>query len=324
MAGENSEGYVDMDAATAAAQRLMDAEGSDESADVDEPQGQAAPAAPPAPESTAPTGDILPDPPEDEEFIPRADLESLLEGVTDPGAREAITTAYKSFQRGYTQASQKVSGLRRAFEGIDPQQAREAYDFVQNLTTDRDFATRVHGELAQALELQGASPAAADAEASRQIESAMAGDLEDFGVDPSNPLVSKVASIEARQAEWERKMQERDAQAQREAQIRDIERMDQKIRRERSDLDDDDMNAVYALAASTGGDLEAAVELYDGLVERTVTNYVAKKSAAPGAAAAPPSGAPHSEEPVVIENVDQAHKIALERAKQLFAARDAQ
>lgn len=312
MADENSN-YIDMDEATAAAERLLAAEAPDEEAGV-EPgtEGQAAPPASPAPEPT-------PEAPAEEEFYPRADLESLLEGVTDPAAREAISTAYKSFQRGFTQKSQELSGLRRAFEGVDPQQAREAYDFVQNLTSDREFATRVHSELAQALELAGASPAQAQAEATRQVESAMAGDLEDFGVSPDNPLVSKVAQLEARQAEWERREAERIQQMQRDAAIAAIERQDQAIRRSRADLDDDAMNAVYSLAASTGGDLEAAVEIYDALTERIVTDYVAKKSAPQGAASAPPSGAAHSEEQVEIRNVDDAHKIAAERLKQIFA-----
>jgi len=316
------EPYVDMDAATAAAQRLMDAEASSDEGEAGvEPgtEGQVAAAESPAPEPTeSPAAEEKPAA-EEEEFLPRADLESLLEGVTDPGAREAITTAYKSFQRGFTQKSQELSGLRRAFEGIDPNQAREAYDFVQNLATDRDFATRVHSELAQALELAGASPAQAEAEATRQVESALAGDLEDFGVSPDNPLVKQVAALEARQADWERREQERVQQAQRDAEIAAIQRQDQKIRRERTDLDDDAMNAVYALGASTGGDLEAAVEIYDALTERIVTDYVARKSAPAGAAAAPPAGATHSEEPVVIQNMDDAGKIAAERIKQIFA-----
>jgi len=311
------EPYVDMDAATAAAERLLAAEGTDESAAGEEPTGQVAPPAPPAPESTETPP--APEAGEGEEFYPRADLESLLEGVSDPAAREAISTAYKSFQRGFTQKSQELSGLRRAFDGIDPAQAREAYDFVQNLTSDRDFALRVHSELAAALEQAGATPAQAQAEASRQVESAMAGDLEDFGVSPDNPLVKQVASLEARLAASEQAARARAEQERVDAQIRDIERQDQKIRRERTDLDDDAMNAVYSLAASTGGNLEAAVEMYDALTQRIVTDYVAKKSVAPGAAAAPAQGASHSEEPVEILTVDDAHKLAVERVKQIFA-----
>ena len=314
MAGENSDPYVDMDAATAAAEALLNTDAPDEDAGIEPSSGQVALEAPTAPEATTQE-----ETPEAEDFIPRADLESLLEGVNDPQAREAITTAYKSFQRGFTQKSQEVSGLRRAFEGIDPAQAREAYDFVQNLTSDRDFATRVHGELAQALELAGASPAQAEAEATRQVESAMAGDLEDFGVSPDNPLVKKVTELESRQAQWEQRESERQADARRQSEIAAIERQDQAIRRQRKDLDDDAMNAVYQLAASTGGDLEAAVEVYDALTERIVTDYVARKSAAPGAAAAAPTGAPHSEAPVEITSVDEAHKIAVERVKQIFA-----
>jgi len=272
---------------------------------------------PPAPEATAPEPEV--EAPEVEDFIPRADLESLLEGIDDPKARESVITAYKSFQRGFTEKSQKLSGLSRAFEGIDPAQAREAFDFVQNLTTDRNFAAQVHSELAQALEQAGASPAQAEAEATRQVSAAQAGELEDWGVDPENPLVREVQELKQWKVEQSAREVERDLKIARDAQIRDIERMDAEVRRQHPQYDEGDMGTIYRFAASMGGDLFAAQEAYEAERDRLVTAYVAQKAAAPRNTSAP-GGAAHSEEPVTINTVKEAHAAAPEVLARILAA----
>lgn len=281
------------------------------------PTEQVAPEATPAPEATAPEPVV--EAPEVEDFYPRADLESLLEGVDDPKAREAISTAYKSFQRGFTQKAQQVAGLQRAFEGIDPAQAREAFDFVQNLTSDRAFAAQVHAELAQALEQAGASPAQAEAEATRQVESAQAGAVEDWGIDPENPLVKEVNELKQWKVEQSAREVERELKLARDAQIRDIERMDAEVRRQHPHYSEEDMGTIYRFAASMGGDLFAAQEAYDAERDRLVTAYVAQKAAAPKTPAAP-TGAPHSEEPVTINTVKEAHAAAPEVLARILAA----
>lgn len=277
---------------------------------------QVAPEATPAPEATA--QEPVVEEPEVEDFVPRADLESLLEGVEDEKARESIITAYKSFQRGFTEKSQKIAGLQRAFEGIDPNQAREAFDFVQNLTSDRAFAAQVHAELAQALEAAGASPAQAEAEATRQVESVQAGAVEDWGIDPDNPLVKEVQELKQWKVEQSAREVERDLKIARDAQIRDIERMDAEVRRQHPGYDEGDMGTIYRFAASMGGDLFAAQEAYEAEKDRLVTAYVAQKAAAPKAQAAP-SAAAHSEEPMTINTVKEAHEAAPEVLKRILA-----
>ena len=102
--------------------------------------------------------------------------------------------------------------------------------------------------------------------------------------------------------------------------IAEIERQDQALRREFPALEDDDMDAIYKIAANMQGDLYQAKEYFDALNDRIVTNYVARKKAAPKNQAPRGTGAIHSEEPVVIESVKQAHPLAVERATQLLNA----
>lgn len=277
---------------------------------------QSEPTDSPAGETTAPE-----ETQEVEDFLPRADLESLLEGVEDESARERIITAYKSFQSGFTKRTQEVSELRRSFEGIDPQAARQAYDFVQNLSSDRDFAVQVHQELSAALQEAGLTPGQASQEATRQIERA-ASEYEDMGLDPENPLVQKLTELEQWKAEQERIAAERAVTEQREAMVREIERQDASLRRENPKYEEADWEAVYRLAASTQGDLYAAQEQYEAIKDRLATEYAITKARVPQGIQPTPTAAPHSEQPVEIKTIDQAHEIAKERFRQLMAARE--
>jgi|SRR6187551_598446 len=312
------EDYVDLDAAAAAAKELFSiGETSDEEPETEvEEQSEVV-------EEEAPTADDetteTPAEPEaeEEDFIPRADLESLLEGL-EGEARERVVTAYKSFQRLSTKQSQANAELRRAFDGVDPQEARQAYEFVQNLGSDPEFAMAVHKELSAALEQAGMSPAQASREASRQIEeTASEGEKYDLSDFEDNPFVQELNELKQWRASQEREAQERRAQEAMERQIREIEEDVAKLRRDNPNMDDDDMDVIYKIAASTGGDVFAAKEYFDGVRDRLVTDYVATKKRVPKSSGGG-GGAPHSEEPVEITGIDMAHKLAVERARHLM------
>lgn len=320
------EEYVDMDAARAAAEELLNiGGGSDEDAEEVEEQSETVESeASATPDETTESEEEAPAESEEEDFIPRADLESLLEGL-EGEPRERVITAYKSFQRLSTKKAQEVSGLLRSFEGIDPTEARQAYDFVQQLGTDPQFALSVHGELTQALTDAGMSPAQASQVAAEAIESKSAEATPDYDLSEfeDNPFVQQLTALQARvdAADRERKEAEERAafEAHQEALIREVERQDQQIRRDRPELDDEDMQTVYGLAASTQGNLFAALEQYDALKDRLVTSYVASKTAAPKHAAPPRAAASHSETPVEVTSIKQAHELAKERLTQLMA-----
>lgn len=318
------EPYMDVEGAAEALRQMeLEADGSEEVVEEQAKTESEAPAPDETTESEAPA--------EEEDFIPRADLESLIEGL-EGEPRDRVIDAYKSMQRGFTKRSQEVSELRRTFEGLDPKEVRQAYDFVQNLGSDPDFAMKVHGELTDALTNAGMSPRAAAQEATRQIEEKV-DEVEDLDLDgfEDNPFVQKLTRLEKQQRDFFAQI-EADKAAQAEAEqkrrfdehqnqvIKEIERQDAEIRRQNVNLDDDDMETIYKLAASTEGDLFAAKELYDGLRDRLVTDYVATKKRVPSGGGGGPAGggSVHSEEPVEILSTDQAHALAVERARHLL------
>ena len=257
----------------------------------------------PGPESTEQAAPVAAAP----EFLPRADLDALLEGVQDPTAKERIEQAYRSFQGDYTKKTQELAEQRKAFGDIDPGAAREAYDFVQALQSDRDFAMQVHGELSTALERAGLTPQQAQAEASRQIE-----DVRTSELDPSDPVVQELNELK----EW-RNAQEREWQ--RAEAIREIERQDAALRRANPNLGDDDMDVIYKLAATTGGDLFAAQEYFDKVRDRIAQTYVSQKAQVP-MGVTPSGGLGASEIPERLTNMEDAHKAAVNRLEQMLAA----
>lgn len=312
------EKYIDLDAAAEALKAMGLEDDSDESTDEPNADEQAEVA---EVEATADDETTEPDTEpevEDEDFVPRADLESLLEGL-EGEARERVITAYKSFQSGFTKQSQANAKLRRAFDGVDPDEARQAYDFVQNLGSDPQFALQVHQELSAALEKAGMSPAAASREATRQIEETApeADALDDF---EDNPFVQQLNELRQWKVAQEKEAEERKAREYQDSIIRDIERQDQEIRRRNPKIEDDDMDVIYKVAAAMGGDLFAAKDYFDGVRDRLVTDYVASKKRVPagGGGGHPVNTGISSEEPTEIISIKQAHDLAVERAKHLL------
>lgn len=278
------------------------------------PEAPAAPEAPEAPEAPAA---------EEDSFIPRADLQSLLDGVEDPDVRERIERAYKSFQSGYTRKTQEIAREREKLSGLDPELAQQAVEFVTALQTDGDFALQVHEELTKSLEQAGLTRRQAEVEATRQIEeTTLDPELEALGVDPDNPLVRKLNELENWKREQEANAQRWQQEQEQERQVNEalalIERQTLDIRKADPTLSDEDMDAIYKIAASTGGNLFEAESYFKDMRDRFVSAYVSQKAAVPAGVTAPPPSAP-AEEPVVIADTDEGHKLAQEKLRQILA-----
>jgi hypothetical protein len=274
---------------------------------------------PPAPaeqapvEPVAPAAEPTPAPETAEEFVPRADLESLLEGVNDEAARQAVIDAYKSFNRDYTQKTQSLAAERRRLQGIDPDAAQQSIEFFEKLQSDREFALGVHRELSQALEAAGALQAPVPPEA--PVAAPAPSNYEDYGIDPDNPLAKDLAELREWKAQEEQRRQteaqEREYYEWQQNEIAKIETQALAIRKDNPQYDDEDMDAIYKIAASTGGDLNAARDYFESMQDRVVTNYIARKGKAPGGVTpAPGGGTSHSEAPQEFRNVKEAHKLA--------------
>lgn len=234
----------------------------------------------------------------------KTDLNSLLEGVTDPQARAAIESAYKSFQGDYTRNMQQIAPWRQFAEaGIDPAVAAQSLEFVQALETDPDFVRAVHGQLSQALEAAGLSPAQASEEAARQIEESTSG----FGNEEQSPLQREVAELRA----WKEDMESQQVQY---TMMAELQRSEMAIRQANPTYTDQDVERIYELAFAHGGDLNAAQQSYEALRQGFISGYVDQKGAA---AAASPSAAVQvaaasSDEPVDMTDWNTARQAARE------------
>lgn len=268
----------------------------------------------PATEGTPEAGTTAVEPPvvqptETPDSFTKTDLASLLDGVTDPTARERIESAYKAFQGDYTRNMQTIAPYRQLAEaGIDPNQAIESLQFMQALETDPDFVVAVHQQLSQALEQAGLDPAQAAQEAARQIES---GDA--FGTGEDNPLANEVAELR----QWKEEMESAQVQH---TMMAELQRAEMAIRQDNPTYTDKDVERVYELAFAHGGNLMQAAQSYEALRNDFITGYVDQKGTA--AAAAPTSAIPgtpaSSDEPLDLTDWDTARKAAREHLRNVL------
>jgi hypothetical protein len=103
-------------------------------------------------------------------------------------------------------------------------------------------------------------------------------------------------------------------QAQQES-LAELEAMENTIRTSNPHYTDDDMQALYALAYSTDGDLLAAQEAYAGIQQRLLGNYLQAKTVPMGATPAPSS--PSSVPERSFKTLDEAHNAAMERLRNI-------
>lgn len=231
-------------------------------------------------------------------------------GIDPQSLPDALQPIYKSMQADYTRSKQGISEEARAYEALNEyggaEAALEAVQFAQALSTDPNYALQVHEQLTEALTAAGLTPAQASAEAERQIEEAaapVAYDDDEYGAD--NPLVQKLSSVEQELQsikQWRAQEEERAIHISME---REVNRQEAEILNKHPEwANEEDLEAVYALAYSTGGNLIAAAEQYKQLQDRMMENWINQKSQVPaGLAPTPSAGAPNAEEPTKITSL---------------------
>lgn len=181
---------------------------------------------------------------------------------------------YKSMQGDFTRAKQEQAERARQFEALEQyggvDVAVQGLDWISSLQ-DPDNAMALHRELTSALKEQGYSVAEAEAEASRQVGQAQAEELEDFDGDENyNALKKELDAMKETLADREeREFQDRIAAQ--------MDRQEAEIRNAHPDYEDDDIEALYALAYSTNANLEEAAGLYEGIESHILGRYIEKK-----------------------------------------------
>jgi len=216
---------------------------------------------------------------------------------------EDMQAVYRSMQADYTRKTQEIAEQRRQYEafsqnGIDPNEALEAVSLLQRMNTDPEFAFGLSQEIQ-----------------SRLQELGYANDpiVEDTPIDNSYeglpPEVAKELQ-EMRQFREEMLLQQEQQQV-----LQEIEAAEQTIRTMNPDYSDNDMDAIYSLAYSTNGDLMAAQEMYHQIQQNLLGSYLQAKTVPHGATPAP--GGPSSVPSKGFNNLDEAHKAAMERVRNI-------
>lgn len=209
----------------------------------------------------------------------------------DPNALPAeLRPYYESMQADYTRKTQEVAPYRQLAQetGLDVaglRQSAELYGALQ----DPQQLVEFYGELTNALQAQGLTPAQADAAATQHIANVQSGGQEDLSLDPEE---QRIQALEAKLATWEQTQQQQREALQREqmqvALVSEMNRMENVVKETHPDWGQEEIDAVYELSAFYGGNLiDAATRL-----DEITSNRVAKILNGKGAAAANPALTP--------------------------------
>ena len=240
---------------------------------------------PPTPEGSDPAVTPEAEAPEGDSFT-RADLDSLLEGISDPSARERIETAYKSFQGDYTRKTQAIAEKEKQLEQFgNPDDIKQALEFQAQLADPRNWP-QMHQELTTALQQMGYTPAEAAQVAADQMTEAAAtkpslDEIDDPELEPVKNYVQNLESrFEALTAEIEAERQTQRTEQMRLAVASELTRQENAIRQSNPSYDDDDVATIYEMSSFYGGDLFQAQERFEQVRQNQLSKYLEQKGIA--------------------------------------------
>lgn len=222
-----------------------------------------------------------------------------------------LQQAYKLMQGDYTRTKQSLAEQRKALEGLDVDQAREAMDFYQALQTDPSYAFQVHQALTQSLQQAGYSLGDAQRAATNAINQQSdfgaeqmdgmyygAGDFTE-GPDPRDQMIQQLNS---RLDAIEQASQYQDFAAQ-------VQRQEMAVRQAHPDYTETDLQRIYSIAPSFDNDLVQADRAYQEWKSEMIADYLNQKSSVPSVGS-PQSSVAHAQEPTHFADLNEAHKAA--------------
>lgn len=293
------------------------------------PVEQATPAPVPTPEGETPAPQVQPDFNRDElgrfaRFEPETPAVEETVDTFDGGKfnpdqlPEELRPGWNQLQAAFTQKTQELAEQRKMFEGVDLAEARQAYDFYQQLQ-DPQYLVQFHGELSQALEAQGLTPAQANAEAARQLGTTapaveQAGDaLAALRSDPElAPVAEMVGGLQSQLQQMQQQMAQ--AEAMRAQEQMELAVAGEMLRQEsllrEAGMKDEHINAVKQLAPSFDGSLLEAAEAFKSIREQTLTEWLESKQTVEAGVGPVQNPQTVSEIPTQIEDLDTALKAA--------------
>lgn len=231
-------------------------------------------------------------------------VEESFTGLDPTNLPDDLQMLYKNMQADYTRKTQEIAEQRKVFSqfdeyGIDPSYALEAVGFLQRLDNDPAFAAEVANHLAP-----------------RQ-EQPMTVQQDNVGVVPNNEEGYANLPPEL-QAELEsmREFRSQMLEAQQNQQmLYELEQEEAQIRTQYPHYSDSDIDNIYSLAYATDGDLLAAQQMYHDLEQGVLNKYLQSKQVPMGATS--PQGGPASVPGASFGSLDEAHKAAMELARNL-------
>lgn len=233
----------------------------------------------------------------------------------DPAARAYAEKRIADYQRGFTARTTELADANRLLEqaGGNFESVQEAYEFASLLQSNTPEGEQARASLYQALSEQygnQGTPPAPEAPAPAD------GDLSEFDLPPEiMSRLSKTDQLEARLNAMESAAAARAEQEERAAYMQQVQvNLDKQwdaITTEYPDLADAE-DYVFALGASTGGDLSAAADLYREITNNAQAALYKNAASVPGGLQPLPAGAGHSSEPPKLETLKDAGAAALD------------
>ena len=321
-----------LEAATAALDQAMDADGADEDNSMQPfdlgPDNGFDPANMGISQGDAPTQDA---PPTDDDAAdePPVEVESFTEKFDPNTLPEELTPAYKLMQADYTRKMQGLAERGRQLEQYGDLDLETAASLMQRVSTPEGLAAFT-AEATDWLRDQGysaqeAAQAVTDA-TSTPADDPFAG-LDALAADDPElaPLAQAVKALQA-QVQSLGTQQESAFEAERQKTetmqvLGELQRMENYIRAENPQYDDSDVENIYELAAYYDGNLIEAQDRYESMFANRLGRYVQAKGTPQGVQPVGSPGGP----PVVDTEFDpldpkQAHEAALEMVRRIEAA----
>ena len=225
-------------------------------------------------------------------------VEESFTGFDPTSLPEDLQSVYRSMQADYTRKTQEVAELRRVNEsfselGVDPNEAVNIVDFFRRLENDpqiaNEFVSRVQSYWEQPSDTNAPQ----------------------FGDTPVDESYENLPPALAQELQSMREFRDEMMFQQEQSQIMsELESVENQIRLANPQYSDQDIEAIYSLAYSTDGDLQAAADQYHGIQQRLLGNYLQSKQVPQGATPVPTG--PNSTPMSGFKNLDDAHKAAME------------
>lgn len=240
----------------------------------------------------------------------------------DPNALPAeLRPYYESMQGDYTRKTQEIAQTRQlqtelGLDGDGLRSAAELYSALQ----DPEQLVSFYNELTSALEANGLTPAQAAQAATEHIQGTT-----EPGVDPAlmDPEERRLADLEAKLSRFEQERTAEVEQRQRDMQnmalVAEMNRQEQLVREAYPSWSQADIDATYAFAGNGTDLVEAASKLAAYTADKVSRILDGKGAVAsnPAHATLPPALAGTTRPQGFGDDLDAAHRAALEAAKLL-------